>query len=44
DAESTVAFGLASGALKHSIPGDFNPVAEAQVLALLDNAGADVRR
>ncbi|WP_439448256.1 sugar kinase [Stenotrophomonas sp. ATs4] len=44
DAESTVHFGLAAGALKHSIPGDFSPVTEAQVLALLGNAGADVRR
>ncbi|MBH1485932.1 sugar kinase [Stenotrophomonas geniculata] len=44
DAEGTVHFGLAAGALKHAIPGDFSPVAEAQVLALLGNAGADVRR
>lgn len=44
DAESTVRFGLAAGALKHAIPGDFSPVAEAQVLALLGDGGADVQR
>jgi 2-dehydro-3-deoxygluconokinase len=44
DAESTVRFGLAAGALKHAIPGDFSPVAEAKVRALLGNGGADVQR
>ncbi|KAF1017137.1 MAG: 5-dehydro-2-deoxygluconokinase [Stenotrophomonas maltophilia] len=44
DAETTVRFGLAAAALKHSIPGDFNPVHEAEVLALLGEASLDVRR
>lgn len=44
DAEATVRFGLAAGALKHSIPGDFNPVSEADVLALVGEERFDVRR
>lgn len=44
DAESTVRFGLAAGALKHSIPGDFSPVREAEVWALLGSEQFDVRR
>jgi 2-dehydro-3-deoxygluconokinase len=39
-----VRFGLAAGALKHSIPGDFNPVSEADVLALMGEERFDVRR
>ena len=44
DADATVRFGLAAGALKHSIPGDFNPVSEADVLALMGEEQLDVRR
>ncbi|HEL2977250.1 TPA: sugar kinase [Stenotrophomonas maltophilia] len=44
DAQSSVRFGLASGALKHSIPGDFSPAREADVWALLDSDQFDVRR
>ena len=39
-----LAFGLAAGALKHSVPGDFNLVGEAEVRALLADAGLDVKR
>jgi len=44
DADATVRFGLAAGSLKHSIPGDFNPVSEADVLALVGEERFDVRR
>ncbi|MEN5286278.1 sugar kinase [Stenotrophomonas lactitubi] len=44
DADATVHFGLAAGGLKHSIPGDFNPVSEADVLALMGEERFDVRR
>ncbi|MEE7546987.1 sugar kinase, partial [Xanthomonas sp. Kuri4-1] len=44
DAEATVRFGLAAGCLKHSIPGDFNPVSVAEVQALVGEARFDVRR
>ncbi|WMJ71118.1 sugar kinase [Stenotrophomonas sp. 24(2023)] len=44
DAEATVRFGLAAGGLKHSLPGDFNPVSEADVLALVGEERFDVRR
>lgn len=44
DADATVRFGLAAGGLKHSIPGDFNPVSEADVLALVGEEHFDVRR
>ncbi|QWP75280.1 sugar kinase [Lysobacter sp. K5869] len=37
-------FALAAAGLKHSLPGDFNPVGEAEVLALRDGAGFHVRR
>jgi len=40
----TIRFGLACGCLKHSIPGDFNLVDEAEVLALVEQGGYDVRR
>lgn len=40
----TLAFGLAAACLKHSIPGDFNLVSEADVRLLIDNAGFAVRR
>ncbi|WP_305804774.1 sugar kinase [Stenotrophomonas sp. YIM B06876] len=44
DAEATIRFGLAAGCLKHSIPGDFNPVGVADVLALVGEGKFDVRR
>ncbi len=44
DAQTTVRFGLAAGCLKHSIPGDFNPVSVADVQALAGEARFDVRR
>ena len=37
-------FGLAAAALKHSIVGDFNLVGVADVQALVDGGGLDVRR
>jgi 2-dehydro-3-deoxygluconokinase len=37
-------FGLAAASLKHSVPGDFNLVSEADVRALMDDAGFGVRR
>lgn len=40
----TIRFGLAAGCLKHSIPGDFNLVSEAEVEALMDEGRYDVRR
>lgn len=42
--EATVRFGLAAGCLKHSIPGDFNPVSEADIMALTGEERFDVRR
>jgi 2-dehydro-3-deoxygluconokinase len=39
-----LAFGLAAAALKHSIPGDFNLVSEAEVRALMAGEGLDVKR
>lgn len=42
--EETLHFGLAAACLKHSIPGDFNLVNEADVRALMDDAGFGVRR
>lgn len=44
DAETTIRFGLAAGCLKHSIPGDFNPVGVADVMALMGEGKFDVRR
>ena len=44
DADATIRFGLAAGCLKHSIPGDFNPVGVADVLALVGEGKFDVRR
>ena len=37
-------FGLANAALKHAVPGDFNPSNRAEVEALLAAGGLDVRR
>lgn len=42
--EAVVRFGLAAGCLKHSIPGDFNPVSEADIMALTGEERFDVRR
>ncbi|MBT2767276.1 sugar kinase [Stenotrophomonas sp. ISL-67] len=42
--DAIVRFGLAAASLKHSIPGDFNPVSEADVLALTGEERFDVRR
>ncbi len=42
--ERTVRFGLAAGCLKHSVPGDFNLVSEAEVEALVGEGRYDVRR
>ena len=44
DAEATIRFGLAAGCLKHSIPGDFNPVGVVEVMALVGEGKFDVRR
>jgi 2-dehydro-3-deoxygluconokinase len=44
DLPRTLRFGLAAGCLKHSIPGDFNPVAAAEVEALVGDGRYDVRR
>lgn len=44
DADATIRFGLAAGCLKHSIPGDFNPVGVADVMALVGEGKFDVRR
>ena len=44
DPERTIRFGLAAGCLKHSIPGDFNLVSEADVQALVGEGRYDVRR
>ena len=44
DADATIRFGLAAGCLKHSIPGDFNPVGVADVMALVGEGRFDVRR
>jgi 2-dehydro-3-deoxygluconokinase len=37
-------FGLAAACLKHSLPGDFNLVGVAEIEALLEEGGFDVRR
>ncbi|CAE6689449.1 2-dehydro-3-deoxygluconokinase [Xanthomonas arboricola] len=42
--DDTVRFGLAAGCLKHSIPGDFNPLSVADVQACVGDARFDVRR
>lgn len=44
DMQATVRFGLAAGCLKHSVPGDFNPVSVAEVQALVGEGRYDVRR
>lgn len=42
--QQALEFGLAAGVLKHSIPGDFNLVSEAEVRALMAGGGLDVKR
>lgn len=44
DDARALAFGLAAARLKHSVPGDFNLVTAADVDALIDSGGLDVRR
>lgn len=44
DPQGAVAFGLAASALKHGVHGDFNQASEAEVLALMEGGGLDVRR
>ena len=44
DDQASLDFALASAALKHSVPGDFNLIEEADVQALLSGGGLDVRR
>ncbi|WP_114395744.1 sugar kinase [Oleisolibacter albus] len=42
--QTALDFAVAAACLKHSIPGDANLVSEADVQALLEGAGLDVRR
>ncbi len=44
DAQYTIDFAVAAGALKHSIPGDFNRVSAAEVEAAMAGGSLDVRR
>ena len=44
DDADAVEFGLAAGALKHAVFGDFNLVSAGDVHALLDGEGLDVKR
>jgi 2-dehydro-3-deoxygluconokinase len=44
DDQRSLEFALAAAALKHSIPGDFNLVEEAEVTALVEGGGLDVKR
>jgi len=44
DAQKAVDFATAAAVLKHSIPGDFNLVSEADVELLLSEHRTDVRR
>jgi 2-dehydro-3-deoxygluconokinase len=44
DPQATLDFGLATACLKHSVPGDFNPVGVADVQHLLGERGFAVRR
>ena len=41
---ASLEFGLAAACLKHSVPGDFNLVGVADVEALLEGGGLDVKR
>ncbi len=42
--DEALSFGLAAAGLKHSIPGDFNLVSEAEVRAAMSGGGFDIRR
>jgi 2-dehydro-3-deoxygluconokinase len=44
DPAMTVHSGLAAACLKHSLPGDFCPLAPADLAAFIDQAGFHVRR
>jgi 2-dehydro-3-deoxygluconokinase len=44
DGQCTIDFAVAAGALKHSIPGDFNRVSVAEVEAAMSGGSLDVRR
>lgn len=44
DAQYTIDFAVAAGALKHSIPGDFNRVSIAEVEAAMAGGSLDVKR
>ncbi|WP_291201335.1 sugar kinase [Hyphomonas sp.] len=44
DQQYTIDFAVAAGALKHSIPGDFNRVSVAEVEAAMAGGSLDVRR
>lgn len=44
DPQRCLRFALAACCLKHSVPGDFNPVSASEVEALLQDGGLDVRR
>lgn len=44
DEQYTIDFAVAAGALKHSIPGDFNRVSAAEVEAAMAGGSLDVRR
>lgn len=44
DDAATIRFGLAAGCLKHSIPGDFNPLGVADVQACVGTGRYDVKR
>lgn len=44
DPQYVIDFAVAAGALKHSIPGDFNRVTEAEVEAAMAGGSLDVRR
>lgn len=39
-----LAFALAAAAYKHSLPGDFNPASAAEIRAVVEASGFDVRR
>ncbi len=43
-AQEIIDFAVATSAIKHTIPGDFNITTEAEVNAILENSGGDVKR
>lgn len=42
--QNCIEFGVASGVMKHSIPGDFNLTSVEEVQSLIDEGGLDVKR